>query len=89
MNDEAMTGGNPGGEGVNTGAIGEGNQPGQNQEKTYSEKEFQGELDRRVESALKTAKEKWQTEYDEKLQSEKDEAARLAKLEKYSELMRK
>ncbi len=80
MNEGAMTGGNPGGEGVNPGAIGEGNQPGQNQEKTYSEKEFQGELDRRVESALKTAKEKWQTEYDEKLQSEKDEAARLAKL---------
>lgn len=80
MNEEAMAGGNPGGEGINTVAIGEGNQPGQNQEKTYSEKEFQGELDRRVESALKTAKEKWQTEYDAKLQNEKDEAARLAKL---------
>ena len=80
MNEGAIAGGNPGGSGVNPTATGEGNQPGQGQEKTYSEKEFQGEVDRRVESALKTAKEKWQAEYDEKLQGEKDEAARLAKL---------
>ena len=56
------------------------NQQGQNKEKTYNEKEFQSEIDKRVAGALKTAREKWQEEYDAKLKSEKDEAARLAKM---------
>lgn len=56
------------------------NQQGQNEEKTYSEKDFQSEVDKRVTAALKTAQTKWQAEYDEKLKSERDEAARLAKM---------
>lgn len=48
--------------------------------KTYSEKDFKSEVDRRVTEALKTAQGKWQTEYEEKLKTEKDEAARLAKM---------
>lgn len=52
----------------------------QGQEKTYSEKDFQSEVDKRVTAALKTAQTKWQSEYDEKLKSERDEAARLAKM---------
>lgn len=48
--------------------------------KTYSEKEFQSEVDKRVTAALETARAKWQSEYEKKLKAEKDEAARLAKL---------
>ena len=69
--------------GVETGAQGatdDGNGQGQEENKTYSEKDFQSEVDRRVTEALKTAHTKWQTEYDEKLKAEKDEAARLAKM---------
>lgn len=57
-----------------------GNGQGQDKEKTYSEKDFQSEVDKRVTEALKTAQSKWQSEYDAKLKEEKDEAARLAKL---------
>ena len=61
-----------------TEVTGTGNQEGQ--ERTYSEKEFQSEVDKRVTDALKTAKTKWQSEYEAKLEAEKDEAARLAKM---------
>lgn len=51
---------------------------------TYTQEEFekrlQQESDRRVTSALKTAREKWQKEYEEKLEREKSEAEELAKL---------
>ena len=33
------------------------------QEKTYTEQEFQSEIDRRVTQALKTSQEKWEKEY--------------------------
>lgn len=61
-------------------ATGEGNQQGQQEEKTYTEKDFQSEVDKRVTAALKTAHTKWQAEYEQKLKDEKDEAARLAKM---------
>lgn len=48
--------------------------------KTYTEKELQSETDRRVTEALKTAQSKWVADYEKKLKSEKDEAARLAKM---------
>lgn len=48
--------------------------------KTYSEKELQAETDRRVTEALKTAQSKWQADYEKKIQNERDEAARLAKM---------
>lgn len=48
--------------------------------KTYSEKELQAETDKRVTEAIKTAQAKWQKEYEEKLENEKAEAARLAKM---------
>lgn len=51
---------------------------------TYTQEEFekrlQQESDRRVTSALKTAREKWQKEYEEKLEREKSEAEELANL---------
>lgn len=51
---------------------------------TYTQDEFdkalQRESDRRVTSALKTAQEKWQKEFKEKLEREKSEAEELAKL---------
>jgi small-conductance mechanosensitive channel len=41
---------------------------------------LQRETDKRVTQALKTAKAKWETEFSEMLKTEKEEAARLAKL---------
>ena len=43
-------------------------------------KMLQSETDKRVTSALQTARAKWETEFNSKLESEKAEAARLAKL---------
>ena len=52
--------------------------------KTYTEEELQKMLqsstDKRVTEALKTAKEKWEAEYSEKLESEKSEAEKLASM---------
>jgi len=54
------------------------------QAKTYTEDEvakmIQAQTDKRVTEALKTAKTKWQTEYEDQLAKEKAEAERLAKL---------
>jgi Domain of unknown function (DUF4355) len=58
--------------------------PEQGETKTYSEEEvqqlIQSETDRKVTKALDTAKSKWQEEYEAKLQHEKSEAEKLAKL---------
>ena len=52
--------------------------------KTYTEEEvekkLQAESDRRVTKALQTAKEKWEQEFSQKLEKEKQEAEELAKL---------
>ncbi len=59
--------------------------------KTYSQEELQSETDKRVTQALKTAKEKWQKEYETKLEEEKKEVERLSKLsaeEKEKELLK-
>ena len=52
--------------------------------KTYTEEELQKMLqsstDKRVTEALKTAKEKWEAEYNEKLESERSEAEKLASM---------
>lgn len=62
-------------------ATGAGNSQGHGEaEKTYTKAELDAEVDRRVTEGVKTARAKWQTEYEEKLQAEKDEAARLAKM---------
>lgn len=55
------------------------------------EKKLQSEADRRVTEALKTAKSKWQEEYDAKLEKERKEAERLATLsaeEKEQEILK-
>lgn len=62
----------------------DGEEGGESAEKTYTQAELdtmlQSETDRRVTEALKTAKDKWSKEYAEKLENEKKEAERLAKL---------
>lgn len=62
----------------------DGNEGGESGEKTYTQAELdkmlQSETDKRVTEALKTAQEKWSKEYAEKLENEKKEAERLAKL---------
>lgn len=57
----------------------EGQNTAQN-EKMYSAKELQAETDRRVAEAIKTAQAKWNKNYAEKLENEKAEAVRLAKM---------
>lgn len=62
----------------------DGEEGGESVEKTYTQAELdkmlQSETDKRVTEALKTAQEKWSKEYAEKLEDEKKEAERLAKL---------
>ena len=52
--------------------------------KTFTEEEvakrLQSETDKRVSQALATAKAKWESEFQEKLQQEKSEAEKLAKM---------
>lgn len=54
------------------------------EDKTYTQEELdkklQSETDKRVTEALKTAKAKWEKEYEEKLEKEKKETERLSKL---------
>ena len=54
------------------------------EDKTYTEEELQKQLqsatDKRVTEALKTAKEKWEAEYNEKLEAEKSQAEELASM---------
>lgn len=54
------------------------------EEKTYTEEELhkllQSQTDKRVTEALKTAKEKWEAEYKEKLEAEKSQAEELASM---------
>ena len=60
------------------------NQEGAKKILTLSEEEFskklQSEADRRVEMALKTAKEKWQTETEARIEKERREAEELGKM---------
>ncbi|WP_158281641.1 DUF4355 domain-containing protein [Sporanaerobacter acetigenes] len=57
---------------------------GKEETKTYTQEELdtklQSETDKRVTEALKTARAKWEKEYEEKLVKEKKEAERLSKL---------
>lgn len=60
--------------------------------KTYTEEDFQKEADRRVTQALETSQKKWQQEFQQKLEHEKQEAERLAKMssdEKEKEMFKK
>lgn len=71
--------------GVNVGEkIIEGSEVEKGGSRTYTEDELkaklQSETDKRVTEALKTAQSKWQKEYEEKLQKEKSEAEKLAKM---------
>jgi hypothetical protein len=73
--------GDPGGAGTGTGGA---NPPGAALElpKTAEElqKLLQSEADKRVSGALKTAQEKWELDYKTKLEAEKAEAEKLAKM---------
>lgn len=48
--------------------------------KTYTEEEFQSAIDKRVTQALKTSQDKWQQDFQKKLEQEKQESERLAKM---------
>lgn len=60
----------------------EANESGQEQTKTFDEllkdKTYQSEFDKRVAKALETAKGKWESEYNSKLEEAKTEAEKMA-----------
>lgn len=62
----------------------ENNPPDAKEGKTYTDEELQkliqSESDKRVTQAMKTAELKWQKEYEKKLEDEKSEAEKLAKM---------
>ena len=73
-------------EDTGAGEGGGNNPPEENkpESKTYTDEELQkliqSESDKRVTQAMKTAEQKWQKEYDKKLEDEKSEAEKLAKM---------
>ena len=74
--------GDTGDTGDSAGAGGEEDKP--KETKTYTKDEvdklLQSETDKRVTEALKTSRAKWESEYQEKLEKEKEEVERLSKL---------
>lgn len=62
----------------------QGDDEQQDKQPTFDEllkdKTMQSEFDRRMTKAIETAKEKWQTEHEEKLERAKTEAEKLAKM---------
>ena len=73
------------GEGNTGDSAGAGGEEDKSKEtKTYSKEEvdklLQSETDKRVTEALKTSRAKWESEYQEKLEKEKEEVERLSKL---------
>lgn len=71
-------------EDTGAGEGGENNPPEEKEGKTYTDEELQkliqSESDKRVTQAMKTAEQKWQREYEKKLEDEKSEAEKLAKM---------
>lgn len=63
---------------------GEGNQGQEGGEKSFDDilkdKKYQSEFDKRVAKALETAKGKWETDYQTKIEEAKTEAEKLAKM---------
>ena len=73
---------------VQTGA----NEPGQEQQpKTFDEmlkdKTYQSEFDKRVAKALETAKGKWESDHQAKLEAAKTEAEKMAAMNEYKKLI--
>ncbi|MDU5211432.1 MAG: DUF4355 domain-containing protein [Clostridium sp.] len=85
---EANTGANGGsGTGADCGngeGTGEGAQGQEGGDKSFDDvlkdKKYQSEFDKRVAKALETAKSKWETDYQAKIQEAKTEAEKLAKM---------
>ena len=63
-----------------TGAEAQGVQEPQSFDDILKDSRYQSEFDKKVAKALETAKSKWAAEYESKLEAEKTEAAKLAKL---------
>lgn len=85
---EADTGANggsgTGADGGNGEGAGEGTQGQEGGDKSFDDvlkdKKYQSEFDKRVAKALETAKSKWETDYQAKIQEAKTEAEKLAKM---------
>lgn len=73
-----------GAEGGNGEGTGEGTKGNEGGEKSFDDvlkdKKYQSEFDKRVAKALETAKSKWETDYQAKIQEAKTEAEKLAKM---------
>ncbi|MDU4939611.1 MAG: DUF4355 domain-containing protein [Clostridium sp.] len=85
---EADTGANggsgTGADGGNGEGAGEGTQGQEGGDKSFDDvlkdKKYQSEFDKRVAKALETAKSKWETDYQAKIEEAKTEAEKLAKM---------
>lgn len=82
---EADTGANGGsGTGADGEGTGEGTQGQEGGDKSFDDvlkdKKYQSEFDKRVAKVLETAKSKWETDYQAKIQEAKTEAEKLAKM---------
>lgn len=86
---EADSGAGNGGSGTgadnsNSEGTGEGAQGNEGEEKSFDDvlkdKKYQSEFDKRVAKALETAKGKWETDYQAKIEEAKTEAEKLAKM---------
>lgn len=82
---EADAGAGNGGSGTGAeGSNGEGTQGNEGGEKSFDDvlkdKKYQSEFDKRVAKALETAKGKWETDYQAKIEEAKTEAEKLAKM---------
>ena len=75
------SGATTGGEGTNnTGEGAEGNEGDKSFDDVLKDKRYQSEFDKRVAKALETAKGKWETDYQSKIEAAKTEAQKLAKM---------
>lgn len=80
----ANGGSGTGADGGNGEGTGEGTQGQEGGDKSFDDvlkdKKYQSEFDKRVAKALETAKSKWETDYQAKIQEAKTEAEKLAKM---------
>lgn len=68
------------GEGSGASGTGEGTEGDKSFDDVLKDKRYQSEFDKRIAKALETAKSKWETDYNTRLEEAKTEAQKLAKM---------
>jgi transketolase len=80
VNGGSAEAGETGTDNTGTEGTGEGKEGDKNFDDVLKDKKYQSEFDKRVAKALETAKGKWETDYNSKLETAKTEAEKLAKM---------